>query len=735
MAEKTDDLIISISTDLATVRRSLKRLESDIASTSGNVQKQFDTLGKGIDKSMSTALQARITEMVGVGKAAAKEWNGVLSDQGKELDRLRAKYSPLYAAVSNYRSSIASIKQAYAVGALSSNEYAAAMSRERQAALASIAAIKGRNAALADAPNVRGGAGAFNTSNLAAQGFDVAATAGSMPWYTVALQQGPQVAQVFNDIRASGQRIGPAVAGAFLQLVNPISLVTIGVIGATAAAASYFSGVVAGGDKSAKVLKEQAELVRQVVTEWGSAVPALQKYSEELERAKKASDLKAGAEIVNANTLEGTRAAIEAARLEFDELTNKLRSAGEDDEIILRLQAAFQEFTQAANDGSLEVENVERVQNALAAAINSTGLPAATDFRDMLEKMAASALLAAGNVQKLNAQTGAATTALFPSQGAYPNVERSANGRIQGDTLPEYGPLPESRPSTEGMYENGSWTKPSSGRKRGDDLAREIEQIKERTSVLQSMTAVQAGINPLIDDYGFAVEKARARQELLNAAQSAGKTVTPELAAQIETLSTAYATATVEAEKLGESQDKIRQRAEDMRNFQQDLTRGIVDGFLEGKKAADVFADALGAIGDKLLDLAFDSAFDSKTGFLSNILGGLFGGATGGKDPWAGLRIPGRATGGPVSAGQPYIVGEKRPELFVPRTSGTIIPRIPEIGAKGGAGGVNVSFAPVYNVQGSGPELDKLREQMARDRAEFEGRVQKIVRNRPNRGW
>ena len=37
-----------------------------------------------------------------------------------------------------------------------------------------------------------------------------------------------------------------------------------------------------------------------------------------------------------------------------------------------------------------------------------------------------------------------------------------------------------------------------------------------------------------------------------------------------------------------------------------------------------------------------------------------------------------RADGGPVTAGQPYIVGEKRPELFVPKVDGMILPRVPE---------------------------------------------------------
>jgi hypothetical protein len=39
--------------------------------------------------------------------------------------------------------------------------------------------------------------------------------------------------------------------------------------------------------------------------------------------------------------------------------------------------------------------------------------------------------------------------------------------------------------------------------------------------------------------------------------------------------------------------------------------------------------------------------------------------------------IPGRAVGGPVTAGQVYMVGERRPELFVPDVSGYIVPYVP----------------------------------------------------------
>ncbi|ADD94957.1 hypothetical protein, partial [uncultured phage MedDCM-OCT-S01-C58] len=54
----------------------------------------------------------------------------------------------------------------------------------------------------------------------------------------------------------------------------------------------------------------------------------------------------------------------------------------------------------------------------------------------------------------------------------------------------------------------------------------------------------------------------------------------------------------------------------------------------------------------------------------------------------------GRAAGGPVSGGTPYMVGEKGPELFVPNTSGTIVPN----NKLGGGGATNV----VVNVDAKG---------------------------------
>lgn len=70
---------------------------------------------------------------------------------------------------------------------------------------------------------------------------------------------------------------------------------------------------------------------------------------------------------------------------------------------------------------------------------------------------------------------------------------------------------------------------------------------------------------------------------------------------------------------------------------------------------------------------------------------------------------PGRATGGPVSPGRSYVVGERGPELFVPTSSGSIV-------AAGGGGGRDVRVAITVNAARgeSGAALSASGRQVAR---------------------
>ena len=58
---------------------------------------------------------------------------------------------------------------------------------------------------------------------------------------------------------------------------------------------------------------------------------------------------------------------------------------------------------------------------------------------------------------------------------------------------------------------------------------------------------------------------------------------------------------------------------------------------------------------------------------------------SGGQVPVGTAPLPGRAAGGPVSAGESYVVGERGPELFTPSASGAINPTVPS-----GRGGVTI---------------------------------------------
>lgn len=63
-------------------------------------------------------------------------------------------------------------------------------------------------------------------------------------------------------------------------------------------------------------------------------------------------------------------------------------------------------------------------------------------------------------------------------------------------------------------------------------------------------------------------------------------------------------------------------------------------------------------------------------------------------NPGTLISPPGRAAGGPVINGRPYIVGEKGPELFIPSGSGNIISNsaMRSGGGSGGIGGVTVNY-------------------------------------------
>ncbi|NUL16231.1 phage tail length tape measure family protein [Agrobacterium tumefaciens] len=775
-----DDLIISISTDLATVKRALNRLVSDVGAASSGIEKRFAATGKSINNSLTTSMQDRINSMVGIGTTAAKEWNGVLADQQKELDRLRAKYSPLFATISNYKNAVAEIRQAHAAGAISANEMAAAIQRERQAALASTAAIKGRNSALASQPKTS----SFNTANIAAQFQDIGVTAAmGMSPIQIALQQGTQLSAVLQEIKNSGQGVGKGLAAAFASVISPISLVTIGIIAAGTAAFQYFSTVMSEGDKSAEVLKEQAALISAVAERWGDAVPALREYAEQLKRAQDGADLQTATgnaiERVLADATQGydglKTAAVEAS-LEMQTGNQEARQSfavliGD----VNDLEGKIGSLSEAYKDGKDTSKEMADVTQTLAKMLENDASRASDTLSGRIEYLSRMFVAAADSAKKLREQAllaeASARTALYPSRGSYPQAFQTADGTTQNEkySLPFDGPTPERRPSDLDTDKNRGFGTPKRARApkktASDRFAEDLQAVRDRTEALrQEMNLIGLSNEAQVKRRTALDLEQKALADLREEARKKGENdlesikLSPDKIAAIEQESAAYARQSEALRKAQEEQQKLNE----WNNVARDATRGFIDDLIHGESAADAFAGALSRIADALLDDVLNSIFkvNSAAGGSGGLLGGLLSLFGGGASRYAGLSGGLFSEGGFTGPGgkyQPAGIVHKGEVVWsqadVARAGGVgavealrkgyanggpvgiSVPSVPSLRSMSAqSAGVVVNFNPVVDNRGASVEAVARQEKaLAKMQGELQSRVEAAVRSAQKR--
>lgn len=141
--------------------------------------------------------------------------------------------------------------------------------------------------------------------------------------------------------------------------------------------------------------------------------------------------------------------------------------------------------------------------------------------------------------------------------------------------------------------------------------------------------------------------------------------------------------------------------------------------------AKRVFDKATQGMEDAIVNFAKTGKFEWKS-FVSSIIeellrsqlrqliaktfGGLGLGNQSGSSGWSLLDLlPGRASGGPVNANTPYITGEGGPELFIPKSAGTIVPNN-QMSASQGLG-----TAVTYNI--NAVDAMSFKQMIARDPA------------------
>jgi phage-related minor tail protein len=124
-------------------------------------------------------------------------------------------------------------------------------------------------------------------------------------------------------------------------------------------------------------------------------------------------------------------------------------------------------------------------------------------------------------------------------------------------------------------------------------------------------------------------------------------------------------------------------------------------GFEDLKRVAlSVLADIASAAIRSGIGAILGGGGKSGNGGLLNVGGQILGSVLG---------LPGRATGGPVSPGRGFVVGENGPELFVPTSSGSVV-----TGGAQGPRDVRVSIA-VNTPAGTAPDaLARSSRQVAR---------------------
>jgi len=163
-------------------------------------------------------------------------------------------------------------------------------------------------------------------------------------------------------------------------------------------------------------------------------------------------------------------------------------------------------------------------------------------------------------------------------------------------------------------------------------------------------------------------------------------------AGDVEDMTSRLSAANEEAKKAIPAMSQLAKISDDAGAI---IAQGFEDAILSGEKLQDV----LKAIGRDLLRLVFQQTITQPLAAgISGALQGMF-----------------RANGGPVSANSPYVVGERGPELFVPRASGSIVSNS-NMNQGGGSAGpsinVNYNIAAGVTRNELGPILEQERRRL-----------------------
>lgn len=679
----------------------------------------------------------------------------------KSLDVLSNSAKRAEAAASGVSSSTRNAGSAAVTLAASSGRAAAELNTEAAAAQKAAAAM--RLHSIAANSNIRGLKN-FNTANLAAQFQDVAVSAQmGMGALQIGLQQGTQLAAVIAAMENPIKGLGTA----FASVISPVSLLVIGLTAAAAAglqmvnwaalASSALNGL---ADALSTIAPYAVGAAAALALIYAPAIlGGLALLSEAiLGVTARLAGLAIGFALANPATafVLGITAAIAAANIFRDELTQIF---GVD---IVGVAKSAVNWMIGAFVGGYRA--IVATWDALPSALGDLGYQAAdrfyaaftsmlrdlrSDINSFIEginsKLGSSIPTIGGGLVGLN-PNGTQKHVANPYAGAASGVANAASDAFGSAMNTDYvgaglDIIAKGASAASGkLKELAGWMTTVDEKKKKKGGKTDAEKYDD---IIDGANRRIASLQAEYDALGMtemAAAKLAYETEMLNQAQQKGITLSAAQKAEISSLADRMAALEIATKNAREAMD-----------FAKDLTKGFIgdlrSGLEQGKSFWESFGNAalnvLDKITDKLLDDVLTAIFKVNSagtgggGFWGSLLSafGLGGGGSG----FAGAAsvvasggFSGLYANGTASARAGYaIVGEKGPEIVKFGGGEQVIPNHRIVAANDRAanqnGDMNVTYAPVYNVNGSGPEITQLRQEMARDRAQFKGRVVEAV--------
>lgn len=258
----------------------------DISKAASVAEKAADGFS-GSGKRMSAAMAASLSVLKSMDAsliklAASQQKSNNEQDEAarkaralqSQYEQLRASLDPVYSNSKRYESALETLNASQAAGVISAQDYQRSLSLldAQYTALSNKSISLGQNTAV--------------VGNVFAQFNDIGmmAFAGQSP-LMLAIQQGTQLNQVWVTLGGSTAAIGATMKAAFMQLLNPLNLATLGIIAGGAALLQWgMSALSAGG--STKSFSDRVGEAEDAIQRIRDASAALAKGGLEDLRAK-----------------------------------------------------------------------------------------------------------------------------------------------------------------------------------------------------------------------------------------------------------------------------------------------------------------------------------------------------------------------------------------------------------------------------------------------------------------